>query len=259
MTLAARFTAFLIALALAVPAAADPVEDADKQQQVAELIQLHDLNTSVSIGNYYLKQESLLAIRALLARLGREENLGPDWNPSDPTWKRAEDRLLQPIMAKLAVDFGNLEWLRPQWQALSQSEFSAEELDVLLNHFRSEVGRKQVKIVDHTISTHVMTTLSFSGKLRDVPGAEEDRNRMQHVWNKEDDEMRFSIDDATNYEGTRFALSPLGKKYFVSSILKLTGIVNRRIDDLAGALPREVNAQAEQVRPLLEEFKSGRG
>lgn len=259
MTLAARFTAFLIALALAVPAAADPVEDADKRQQVAELIQLHDLNTSVSIGNYYLKQESLLAIRALLARLGREENLGPDWNPSDPTWKRAEDRLLQPIMAKLAADFGNLEWLRPQWQALSQSEFSAEELDVLLNHFRSEVGRKQVKIVDHTISTHVMTTLSFSGKLREVPGAEEDRNRMQHVWNKEDDEMRFSIDDATNYEGTRFALSPLGKKYFVSSILKLTGIVNRRIDDLAGALPREVNARAGQVRPLLEEFKSGRG
>ena len=51
----------------------------------------------------------------------------------------------------------------------------------------------------------------------------------------------------------------LGKKYFVSSILKLTGIVNRRIDDLAVALPQEVNAQADQVRPLLEEFKSGRG
>jgi hypothetical protein len=82
---------------------------------------------------------------------------------------------------------------------------------------------------------------------------------MQHIWNKEDDEMRFSIDDATNYEGTRFALSPLGKKYFVNSILKLTGIVNRRIDVLAGALPQEVNAYAEQVRPLLEEFKSGQG
>lgn len=259
MTLAARLSPFFITLALAGPAAADTVEDADKQQQVAELIQLHDLNTSVSIGNYYLKQESLLAIRSLLARMGREENLGPDWNPSNSTWKRAEDKLLQPILSKLAEDFSNLDWLRPQWQALSQSEFSAEELDVLLSHFRSNVGRKQVKIVDHTISTHVMTTLSFSGKLRDVPGAEEDRNRMQHIWNKEDDEMRFSIDDATNYEGTRFALSPLGKKYFVSAILKLTGIVNRRIDDLAVALPQEVNALAEQVRPLLEEFKSGRG
>jgi hypothetical protein len=259
MTLAVRFIPFFTALAITLPAAADTAAEADKQQQVAELIQLHDLNTSVSIGNYYLKQESLLAIRSLLARMGREEKLGPDWNPSNPTWKRAEDKLLQPIMAKLAVDFTSLDWLRPQWQELSQSEFSAEELDVLLTHFRSDVGRKQVKIVDHTISNHVMTTLSFSGKLREVPGAEEDRNRMQQIWNREDDEMRFSIDDATNYEGTRFALSPLGKKYFVSAILKLTGIVNRRIDDLAGALPQEVNAQADQVRPLLEEFKSGRG
>jgi len=259
MTLAARFVPLIVTLALAAPAAADTAGDADKQQQVAELIRLHDLNTSVSIGNYYLKQESLLAIRSLLARLGREEKLGPDWNPSNPTWKRAEAMLLQPILARLAVEFSSLDWLRPQWAALSESEFSAEELDVLLGHFRSEVGRKQVKIVDHTISTHVMTTLSFSGKLREVPGAEDDRTRMQNVWNKEDDEMRFSIEDATNYEGTRFALSPLGKKYFVSSILKLTGIVNRRIDDLAGALPAEVNAQAEQVRPLLEEFKSGRG
>jgi len=259
MTLAARFVPLIVTLALAAPAAADTAGDADKQQQVAELIRLHDLNTSVSIGNYYLKQESLLAIRSLLARLGREEKLGPDWNPSNPTWKRAEAMLLQPILARLAVEFSSLDWLRPQWAALSESEFSAEELDVLLGHFRSEVGRKQVKIVDHTISTHVMTTLSFSGKLREVPGAEDDRTRMQNVWNKEDDEMRFSIGDATNYEGTRFALSPLGKKYFVSSILKLTGIVNRRIDDLAGALPAEVNAQAEQVRPLLEEFKSGRG
>lgn len=259
MTLAARFIPFLVFLALAGPAAADTEADADKQQQVAELIRLHDLNTSISIGNYYLKQEALLAIRSLLARMGREEKLGPNWNPSNTTWKRAEAKLLQPIMAKLAVDFTSLAWLQPQWEQLSASEFSAEELDVLLNHFRSDVGRKQVKIVDHTISTHVMTTLSFSGKLREVPGAEEDRNRMQHIWNKEDDEMRFSIDDATNYEGTRFALSPLGKKYFVNSILKLTGIVNRRIDVLAGALPQAVNAQAEQVRPLLEEFKSGQG
>lgn len=259
MTLAPRFIPFFLALALAAPAAADTAADADKQQQVAELIQLHDLNTSVSIGNYYLKQESLLAIRSLLARMGREEKLGPDWNPSNATWKRAEDMLLQLTMAKLAADFTSLDWLRPQWQALSESEFSAEELDVLLSHFRSDVGRKQVKIVDHTISTHVMTTLSFSGKLREVRGAEEDRTRMQHFWNKEDDEMRFSIDDATNYEGTRFALSPLGKKYFVSAILKLTGIVSRRLDELAGALPQEVNAQAYQVRPLLEEFKGGRG
>jgi hypothetical protein len=259
MTLAARLLAVFLFLGVAFPAAADSQAEADKQQQIAELMQLHDLNTSVSIGNYYLKQESLLAVRSLLARMGREQKLGPDWNASNPVWKKAEDQVLQALSARLAVDFGSLDWLRPQWQALSQQEFSAEELDVLLQHFRTDVGRKQVKIVDHTISTHVMTTLSFAGKLQDVPGAEADRSRMQYIWNKEDDEMRFSINDATNYEGTRFALSPLGKKYFVSSILKVTGIVNRRIDELAVALPKEVNGYADQIRPLLEDYKNSRG
>ncbi|HKB83802.1 MAG TPA: hypothetical protein VKD04_11430 [Burkholderiales bacterium] len=247
----------MLACAAAVTAAAD--ENADKKQQIEQLIELHDLTTSVSIGNYYLKQESLVAIRSLLARLGKEENLGPDWNARNPQWRRAEETLLQPVMAKVADDFTNLGWLRPQWEDLDAREFSAEELDVLLTHFHSDVGRKQAKIVDHTVSTHVITTLSFSGKLKDIPGVQEERSRMQNIWNKEDDEMRFSIQDATNADGQRFAYSALGKKYFVTAILKLTGIISRRIEELALALPKEVDARADQVRPLLQEFKSGRG
>jgi hypothetical protein len=252
----------MVALALltcAVGATAAADEDTDKKQQIGQLIDLHDLTTSVSIGNYYLKQESLVAIRSLLTRLGQEEKLGPDWNLRNPQWKRAEEILLQPIMAKVADDFTNLHWLRPQWQDLDSREFSAEELDILLTHFHSDVGRKQAKIVDHTVSTHVITTLSFSGKLKDIPGVQEERSRMQHIWNKEDDDMRFSIQDATNADGQRFAYSALGKKYFVTAILKLTGIISRRIDELAVALPKEVDARADQVRPVLQEFKSGRG
>ncbi|HEV8646316.1 MAG TPA: hypothetical protein VGR01_12195 [Burkholderiales bacterium] len=251
--------AALLTLAMALPAAANPETATDKSDQIAELIDLHDLKTSVSIGNYYLKQESLLAIRALLARLGREQNLGPEWDPGNPHWRRAEGQLLGPVMAGIAEEWASLDWLRPQWQELDNREFSSEELDVLLTHLRSDVGRKQVKIMDHTVSTHVMMALSFSGKLKDIAGAETDRTRMQELWNAEDAEMRFSIQDATNVEGQRFALSPLGKKYFVTAILKLTGIVNRRIDELAGMLPRQVDTHADQVRPLLEEFKSGRG
>jgi hypothetical protein len=254
-----QIAAALLALAIALPAAANPQTVAVKSEQISELIALHDLKTSVSIGNYYLKQESLLAIRALLARLGREQNLGPGWNSANAYWRRAEEQLLGPVTASVAEEFANLDWLRPQWHDLDNREFSSEELDVLLTHLRSDVGRKQVKIMDHTVSTHVMMALSFSGKLKDVAGAEADRTRMQDLWNAEDAQMRFSIEDATNVEGQRFALSPLGKKYFVTAILKLTGIVNRRIDEVAGTLPRQVGAYAGQVQPLLEEFKSGRG
>jgi hypothetical protein len=260
MMVAARVVmAALVLLAYATGASAANEVSADKKQQIEQLIALHDLTTSVSIGNYYLKQESLVAIRSLLARLGKEEKLGPDWNPRNPQWQRAEAILLKQVMAKVAEDFTSLEWLQPQWEELDSREFSAEELDVLLTHFQSDVGRKQAKIVDHTVSTHVITTLAFSGKLKDIAGVQEERNRMQHVWNKEDEEMRFSIQDATNSDGQRFAYSALGKKYFVTAILKLTGIISHRIDELALALPREVDARADEVRPLLQEFKSGRG
>jgi hypothetical protein len=249
----------LVLLACAAGATAADDESAEKKQQIEQLIDLHDLATSVSIGNYYLKQESLVAIRSLLTRLGKEEKLGPGWNLRDPQWQRAEAMLMQPIMAKVADDFTSLEWLRPQWEDLDTREFSAEELDVLLTHFHSDVGRKQAKIIDHTVSTHVITTLAFSGKLKDVPGVQEERTRMQTIWNKEDDEMRFSIQDATNADGMRFAYSALGKKYFVTAILKLTGIISHRIDELALELPKEVNARADEVRPFLQEFKSSRG
>ena len=54
MTLAVLATAFASAAAA----------DIDKRAKVRELIRLHDLTTSVSIGHCYLKQESLLAARA---------------------------------------------------------------------------------------------------------------------------------------------------------------------------------------------------
>jgi hypothetical protein len=226
--------------------------------KVDELIRLHDLRTSVSIGNYYLKQESLLSVRSLLARIGRDEDLGADWQPRNPYWRQAEESLLEQLMGRVDRDFSSLEWLRPLWTDLGSREFSERELDLLIAHFQSDVGRKQVRIVDHTVSTHVMMALSFSGKLKDIPGAEEERIQMQTLWNEEDGQMRFSIQDSANADGQAFALSPLGKKYFVTAILKLTGIVSRHIDDMAARLPQETERYVDAVRPFVQEFKRAR-
>ena len=58
MVVAARVV--LVALALLTctsGATAATDENAGKKQQISQLIELHDLTTSVSIGNFYLKQE----------------------------------------------------------------------------------------------------------------------------------------------------------------------------------------------------------
>jgi hypothetical protein len=229
---------------------------AGQRPKVDELIALHDLGTSVSIGHYYLKQESLLSIRALLARVGRDQKLGADWNSRNVYWQQAEQAMLAAMMDRIDDDFVDLAWLRPQWIELGSNTFNDQELDTLIAHFRADIGKKQLQIIDHTVSTHVMMTLSFSGKLKILPGVEDERARMQKLWNDEDERMRFSIHDTANADGQAFALSPLGKKYVSTAILRLTGIVSRRIDNLARELPLDVEQHGEMVRPFVDGFKS---
>ena len=67
---------------------------ASKTEKNLQLVNLHDLECTVAIGDYFLKQQSLLAVRAYLARVGVEQNLGKDWNPGNVYWKQAEDVLV---------------------------------------------------------------------------------------------------------------------------------------------------------------------
>ena len=234
----------LLAAMLAMPGAlAAGQRPKVDELKIDELIALHDLATSVSIGNYYLKQESLLCIRALRTRVGRDECLAVGWNTRNANWWQTEEVLPERMMDRFDRDFADLAWLRPQSTELGSDVFDDQELDALISRFRSGVGKKQLQIVDHTISTHVMMTLSFSGKLRSLPGVEDER-------------MRFSIQDTTNADGQAFALSPLRKEYFATAILNLTGVVHRRIDDIALQLLRDVERHGETVRPYLDGFES---
>jgi hypothetical protein len=151
--------------------------------------------------------------------------------------------------------FSNLEWLSEQWAALDDREFSEAEIDGLLSHFQTEYGRKQVMIVDHGVAVHVQGALAFAGKLQyDVPGLEADREHMQQVFNDEDREMRFDFHDSP--EGERFALSPVGKRYFVNAVLKVSGMASRRIDETAAEMPALVRSLDAEAEPAIREFRA---
>ena len=246
----ALLAAALLALG-AVPARAD------KTEKIEELVNLHDLKTSVAVGDFYLKQQALLAVRAYLAKTGREQGLGPEWNPSNPYWKEAEEALMQSMMKEINRKFSNLEWLSEEWAELDRREFSEADIDVLLRHMKTEVGRKQVMIVDHGVSVHVMGALTFTGKLQyELPGTEAERARMQELYNAEDDAMRFDIQE--NPEGTRFAMSKVGKKYFVNTILKVSGMISRRIDQTAATLPAELQTKAGEAQAAVEAYRKAK-
>jgi len=252
-----RLRNLMLAACVALVAVAPVSAHASKVEKSERLVNLHDLKTTVAIGDYYLKQESLLAARAYLYRLGRERGLGPQWTPSNPYWQQAQAQMLHSLTQQVQREYSSMEWLSEQWSALNNAELSEPEMDALLVHFSSEMGRKQVMIVDHSVAFHVVSTLTMSGKLQEnLPGSEAERTRMQALYTSEDEAMRFDPNDSP--EATRFALSPVGKKYFVNAVLKVSGMVSQRLFRLAGELPARADALAPEVDSMVEAFRRAR-
>lgn len=230
---------------------------ASEMEKSERLVNVHDLTTTVAIGDYYLKQESIVAARDFLRRLGSARGLGAAWNPANAHWKQAEDAIVSRLMHEVKREFSSLEWLSEEWTQLNQAEFSEQDMDVLLAHFGTEVGRKQVMIVDHSIAFHVISALTLGGRIQgNLPGVEADRKRMQDLYNAEDRQMRFDTD--ANPEGNRFAMSPAGKKYFINAVLKVTGMVSQRLSRTAADLPHRIDQAAAEIDAALDGFrKSG--
>ena len=129
----------------------------------------------------------------------------------------------------------------------------------LLAHFATDVGHKQAMILDHTVAFHVMASLSLAGKIEaTVPGTEAERKRMQDLYNAEDAAMRFNFNESP--EGTQFAFSPVGKKYFVNAVLKVSGMITSRLYQSANELPKRVDsADAPAVTQAVDAYLRQRG
>src|SRR5690242_21019723 len=125
---------------------------AAKSDKIEALVALHDLKTAVAIGNYYLKQRALFAVREQLARIGADANLGTQWSAKDARWQQAQSAMMGTVVKQINRDFSSLEWLSQEWAQLDDTDFSERDIDALLKHFRTEYGRKQIRIVDHGVA-----------------------------------------------------------------------------------------------------------
>lgn len=252
----ARFLVAFLALAFLAPSAFAVTREA----RIQELLEVHDWKTTVALGNRYLKQQSIVAARDILFRLGRERNLGRDWKRGNASYDAAEAAIAAPLLQRVRADWTSLEWLRPEWAGMAEGSFSTGELDTLVSHFHSDVGRKQAKIIDHTVQFHVAGALTMSGKLLDgFPGTEEEQKILTYLWEDEDREMRFSIQAVENVEGQRFALSPLGAKYQRTLIMKVSGIFGARMDRVAAMLAEQARGLAGLADPFVADFRAAGG
>jgi hypothetical protein len=56
-------------------------------------------------------------------------------------------------------------------------------------------------------------------------------------------------------EGVQFAMSPVGKRYFVNAVLKVSGMITRRLDDTAASIPQTVQGLSGQAQPAVDAFR----
>ncbi len=230
-------------------------KQAQSSDFVREIIGQHDLSTALAMGKYYLKSEALLAIRQHLSDVGRENDFDNHWRETNHVWQQAELKLLQDIYGPIEEEFGSLRWLYPRWQRLLLTDYKSSELAELSRHLSTEVGIKQAQIIDHYVSLYVMRTLTFSGKLRDISGAEDEKSLMQTLYVKQDGDVFFSVRDSDNAEGQAFALSSLGKKYFADNVIKLVGEFNQYMYELAESIPARINEGKQDIDLILDQFQ----
>jgi hypothetical protein len=131
---------------------------------------------------------------------------------------------------EITKSFNNLDSVYTYWIDQINEKFSLLELTDILNHFNSEVGAKQAIIIDNQISFHVQSSFSFTGIIKDFPIIHNEKLLMQKAWREEDEKMRFDINKKENIQGQEFALSPLGKEYFITAILNVSGNISDLIN-----------------------------
>ena len=131
---------------------------------------------------------------------------------------------------EITKSFNNLDSVYTYWIDQINEKFSLLELTDILNHFNSEVGAKQAIIIDNQISFHVQSSFSFTGIIKDFPIIHNEKLLMQKAWREEDEKMRFDVNKKENIQGQEFALSPLGKEYFITAILNVSGNISDLIN-----------------------------
>lgn len=238
-------------------AVVSPVQSAVANEKTQTLLKVHNWKTSVALGNRYLKQQSLMATRDALARLGRERDLGKSWKPGNMYFDAAEKAVSARLLDSVQTEWTSGQWLAAEWDQIAESSFTEGEMNALLAHFATEVGQKQAKIIDHTVAFHVGGVYTMSGKLiQDYPGTAEEQKTLTYVWDEEERETRFSIAAHENVDGQRFALSPLGAKYQRTLIIKVTGVINARLDRVAAGLPEKATSNLALAEPFVTNYRA---
>jgi hypothetical protein len=254
----------LVCLMSAVPVAAETeAEEAQryKLEAVEQVVASHDNSLILKGGELMVRQQAVHAAAKLLAQWGREQNLGMLWWEDRPEWQAAKLQMLDAADSILRARFIQDAWLQRIWTRYTLENFSGEQASAIAEHFKTEGGIKQRRLMDWYLGEFTLFYYTFAGRF-DYNTRE---TQVQLKSLQKAALSRIPTEDVhfskRNPEAYAFiACSPdsvncPGLKYWKMLSIPMMGAVYRHMEAVTREMEAEMARMLPVVQPHLDEFR----
>ncbi len=255
----------LITVATSAPATAAESEAEETQRYtrdaVARVVNSHDNVLMLKGGELMIRQQAVRAARKLLVQVGREQDLGPEWRQYRPEWKTAKAELLAAGDMILKEQFIDGAWLRQIWTEYTAGNFNGEQASVIADHFETEGGIKQRRLMDWFLGETTIFYYTFAGRF-DYE-VEETRKQLFSLQNEALTRIpREDVHFSKRYqEAFAFiACSPdsdncPGVRYWKMLAIPLMGAVFRHMEETTRAIEAHMRSQLPSIQRHVNAFR----
>lgn len=254
----------LVSLTFAASVAAETeAEEAQryKLEAVEQVVASHDNSLILKGGELMVRQQAVHAAGKLLAQWGREQKLGMLWWEDRPEWQAAKVQLLDAADSILRIRFIQEPWLQRIWTQYTLENFSGEQASAIAEHFKSEGGIKQRRLMDWYLGEFTLFYYTFTGRF-DYNTRE---TQLQLKSLQKAALSRIPTEDVhfskRNPEAYAFiACSPdsvncPGLKYWKMLSIPMMGAVYRHMEAVTREMEAEMGRMLPVVQPHLDEFR----
>ena len=135
-----------------------------KAEAVDRVVASHDNTLVLKGGELMIRQQAVRAAHRLLVRWGHEQNLGDQWWQDRPEWQAAKAEMLAATEPVMQQQFVEDVWLTKLWTRYVEENFSGEQASVIADHFETEGGIKQRRLMDWYLGETTLFYYTFTDR-----------------------------------------------------------------------------------------------
>lgn len=262
------FIGLLLAAAFPSPVLAENEAEESRRYEneaIARVVESHDTTLIRKGAELMVKQQGVRAAHKLLVKWGNEENLGPQWWETRPEWKAAKSELLNTANAVLAERIVQDVWLKQTWTEYTAKTFDGEQASVIADHFQTEGGIKQRRLMEWYLGETVLFYYTFTDRFDyEVRETQEQLQALQKEALRRVPTEDVSFASRNSQAFAFIACSPDGPycpgiQYWKMLAIPMLGAIFRHLEDTARAIEAGMVARRKDVQRHFDAFRASVG